>query len=185
MKERAVVPVVLTEAATPRLDRVSKQEPLKLRVELPFETRHPREKFEKLGFQFGARLDCDSAYVEAALPPGWEVRENHRPMWSDIVDTAGRVRVAVFSKPALDRSTAFMVLVTRIRVEPDFTNEEVGMARVCDGERFLHTEQCRPMPGRKCLHDARERAKEAALAWADRHWPQWRDVDAYWDVEYL
>lgn len=68
----------------------------------------PDETFTALGFTFGAANPADPLFRPAALPEGWTKRATEHSMWSEIVDTHGRVRVMVFYKAAFYDRRAYM-----------------------------------------------------------------------------
>lgn len=60
---------------------------------------------EALGFTFGQPDPQDPIFRPATLPDGWKKVPSDHDMWSYVVDTLGRRRVAVFYKAAFyDRS---------------------------------------------------------------------------------
>jgi hypothetical protein len=67
-------------------------------TKMPKEMHPNRQAYERLGFTFGT--DVDDVFVAAELPKGWTRRATDHPMWSDVLDGEGRVRVAVFYKAA-------------------------------------------------------------------------------------
>ncbi|HEY9474410.1 MAG TPA: hypothetical protein VIS06_11235 [Mycobacteriales bacterium] len=56
--------------------------------------------FEDLGFTFGDPDPADPLFRPVTLPDGWRREASDHDMWSYIVDTLGRRRVAVFYKAA-------------------------------------------------------------------------------------
>jgi len=75
---------------------------------LPSSMGAPRETYEELGFEFGEIVRDDPMFIEAKLPEGWEKRPTDHSMWSEIVDTRGIRRVAVFYKAAFYDRAAHM-----------------------------------------------------------------------------
>ncbi len=80
---------------------------------LPTELRDDRAAFEALGFVFGTPDADDPLFTPATLPDGWtrEAADDH-DMWSYVVDTLGRRRVAVFYKAAFYDRRADMHIVS-------------------------------------------------------------------------
>ncbi len=79
-------------------------------TQLPVDCQGDLEKFEALGFTFGARSPGDTLFREATLPPGWKRQGSDHDMWSYIVDEKGRRRVMVFYKAAFYDRSAHMGL---------------------------------------------------------------------------
>jgi hypothetical protein len=73
---------------------------------LPTKILHCTEAdFLALGFMFGDPDPADPIFRPATLPEGWTKQASDHDMWSYVVDTLGRRRVAVFYKAAFyDRS---------------------------------------------------------------------------------
>jgi hypothetical protein len=66
--------------------------------------------FAALGFRFGAPDPGDPMFRPATLPEGWKKVSSDHDMWSYVVDTLGRRRVAIFYKAAFyDRSAHMRV----------------------------------------------------------------------------
>lgn len=71
-----------------------------------------QEEFEALGFTFGEPDPHDDMFRPATLPEGWRREGSDHAMWSYIVDTNGRQRVAIFYKAAFYDRSAHMSLRT-------------------------------------------------------------------------
>ncbi|MEU2510198.1 hypothetical protein ABZ621_36670 [Streptomyces sp. NPDC007863] len=80
---------------------------------LPTELRDDRADYEALGFTFGTPDPHDPLFTPATLPNGWSRQAaEDTDMWSYVVDTLGRRRVAVFYKAAFYDRRADMHLVS-------------------------------------------------------------------------
>ncbi|MFE9737321.1 hypothetical protein [Streptomyces sp. NPDC006477] len=99
---------------------------------LPTELRDDRAAFEALGFTFGTPDADDPLFTPTTVPDGWtrEAADDH-DMWSYVVDTLGRRRVAVFYKSAFYDRRADMHIVS-VR---EYVDSQVDRGRpiVADG----------------------------------------------------
>jgi hypothetical protein len=77
---------------------------------LPSDIHGGRAGWEALGFTFGDPDPDDPMFMPATLPDGWKRRGTEHAMWSEIADTHGRPRVAIFYKAAFYDRRAFMRL---------------------------------------------------------------------------
>lgn len=98
-----------------------------------------RAAYEKLGFKFaeekpGEQLKGDKLFIDAALPEGWKKVRTDHSMWSNIVDTKGRVRVTVFYKAAFYDRDAHMGLVSRFTTKTLRSEYDPAVPKERDGE---------------------------------------------------
>lgn len=149
----------------------------------------PRAELEKMGVKFGA--DHDDLFVNVTLPAGWKKQATDHSMHSDLLDDKGRKRGSIFYKAAFYDRRADMYLLLRYKVnnyvECDAEGNKLTFDRnrrpthwltcVMDGETIIHTIGKREDRDYK-TSDAH---REAADAWLDDKFPQWRDATAYWD----
>jgi hypothetical protein len=145
-----------------------------------------REDFEKMGIVFGEPVEGDPIFTHCTLPAGWKKRPTGHSMWSDLVDDKGRKRAGIFYKAAFyDRSARMSPPCTRICVEADYEQKDFTFGEVKDGPTVLfRTEDIRLNEG-ESIWAARDRASKAAQAWADEHFPDWRNATAYWEQDEL
>lgn len=149
-----------------------------------------REMFESLRFVFGE--DCGTMFVHCSLPIGWKIRDAKLATSIEIVDGCGRKRGSIWIRD----DSAHMLLTPRYDIQTiphvksmdtvlhevafqdvngyvvkSFGSVEVNYAVVEGyGSAFDITQ--------KAEHDA---LFEAAETWAQENYPEYRDVQAYWD----
>lgn len=142
--------------------------------------RCPRAELEQMGVVFGD--DADDLFVNVALPAGWRKQATDHSMWSNLLDDQGRKRGAIFYKAAFYDRNAFMDLSRRINVTRDYCDDDtVAVLVKRDDETLFSTEPIkRDLKGRDYFV-ASDAAEQAAIAWADEHYPDWRSPLAYWD----
>ncbi len=68
--------------------------------------------FEALGIFFGDPTPGDPLFRQVTLPDGWKREASAHDMWSYVIDSLGRRRIAVFYKAAFYDRRAFMRLTT-------------------------------------------------------------------------
>ncbi len=75
---------------------------------LPVDVRGDKSTLEDDGVVFGDPLPNDKLFCSVHLPDGWNKRPTNHSMWSELVDTTGRVRAMIFYKAAFYDRCAFM-----------------------------------------------------------------------------
>ena len=155
---------------------------------------------ENAGVVFGKHVGGDTLFRQARLPEGWKKAPTTHAMWSNLVDDLGRVRAQIFYKAAFYDRSARLSARSRFSVAEDYAKPgdyETARARVMDGERVLFetdwitcTAPPRGLPPAEHVeawraYEVREKTESAnakAGAWLHEHYPNWRDVGAYWDA---
>ena len=138
-----------------------------------------REEIAAIGIVFGE--DEDDIFVRVVLPSGWKKVPTPHAMWSHLQDDQGRARASIFYKAAFYDRDAHISLCRRINVTRRYGDAGATAALVVRGEETLfETPIPAGMTGRE-YYDVSDAAEHAALAWADEHYPDWRNVTAYWD----
>jgi hypothetical protein len=79
---------------------------------LPTDSGGTDAEFLALGFTFGDPSPRDPMFRPATLPEGWSKQGSDHSMWSYVVDSLGRRRVAIFYKAAFYDRSAHMRLET-------------------------------------------------------------------------
>jgi hypothetical protein len=130
------------------------------------------EPFIALGFTFGPPDNGDALFRKATLPPGWKREGSDHAMWSHLVDTLGRRRVAIFYKAAFYDRDAFMSLQTRHAYLSSVLYD--GVKPVLDDE-WLTLELCREELGRIAAKHHEHAIEADGLAvgarGGDTYWP--------------
>lgn len=126
--------------------------------------------------------EADDLRVNVQLPPGWQEKQTHHYMWSDLLDEKGRRRARMFYKGALYDPHAHMVVLNRFCIEGD------TQLRVLDAETVeLYRTESITRPSRDCSSEEwmffsrqSDRLREDAQRWLDSQYPDWRNPRAYW-----
>jgi len=151
----------------------------------------PREKLERLGFEFGE--DIDDLFVSCKFPKGWKKVATDHSMGSNLVDNKDRVRGMIFYKAAFYDKKADMRLTRRFRFtfEPeDAFKSDINyqertklsrFARVYDEDKIVFESEPYAHESLKNDWDLQKEAQQLANNWLQEHYPEWEDVLAYWD----
>ncbi len=125
-------------------------------------------------------LGVSLEFMEAgALPQGWRKEATKHHMWSVLRDERGRPRANIFYKAAFYDRSAHISLCQCITVTRRFYDEshETDTAVLTADDRVLFaTERVGDRD-----YPAVDASEKTARAWADEHYPDWRDPLAYWD----
>lgn len=145
---------------------------------MPRRLRPGREAFEKIGFVFGKF--ADDLFIEAKLPEGWAKKATDHALHSEILDGQGRKRGSLFYKAAFYDREAHASLVCRygIRscdVEGDAEKCELTVWDYANG-KSIHSAGQGDARDYKRLDELRA----AAARWLDDHFPDNKNVIAYW-----
>lgn len=162
-------------------------------TQLPADMGKDRQFFEEMGITFGP---VRGIFIEATLPGGWtRVRYGDNGYGWRILDEKGRPRI---DKPAFYDECAYMRALRRYDAEPNYYDddyEKFAGARVTRDKTDVIWETER-LPirtqmdkyGKGCgpsdpdyKPSLREAMHEKAIAWLDKHKPDWRHPLAYWD----
>jgi hypothetical protein len=141
-----------------------------------------REQVERMGVVFGA--DVDALFVNVTLPDGWSKVPTTHSMWSELRDAGGHVRAGIFYKAAFYDRDAHMSLSRYINVTRRYYDKAEGAdigetdAVVINADGAVLFETARvPQNYFKSI----DVIEAEAHAWADEHYPDWRDPLAYWE----
>ena len=121
-------------------------------------------------------------------------------MWSILLDEQARQRARVFYKAAFYDRKADMYLKSRISIEPIYPDRAQAEPRVYSAKVVADRRGVDPDRGfASCTvlfksaeyneasfenkFQAMNEAKKEAIAWADKHFPEWQDPSAYWNEE--
>lgn len=137
------------------------------------------------GVEFLGMVEGDKLFQYVKLPPGWQKVATDHSMWSNLVDDKGRIRARIFYKAACYDRDARLSLTTRFGIQYEYDREDtehVAIASVTDCGKVIYTTAPIPLPedDRKRFESS-DKAKEAAKAWLDSNYPNWKNPGLYWD----
>lgn len=155
-----------------------------------------REALERAGVSFGAPDERSPRLLRVVLPEGWKIVKSDHPMYSNLLDDAGRAR-ATIAYSRID-GVAWTRCLRRFRAgyvtdDPfEWRNEPLVPAILDSGGAVLwrgtkvprDTEEQRRAAWRsEEVKTDVQKATAAAEAKLDEVAPRWRDASAYWNEE--
>lgn len=162
---------------------------------LPIELHPPRAAFEAIGIVFGEPVD--GLFVSVRFPEGWKKKATDHDMHSYILDEKGRIRIRVFYKAAFYDRRADARLMQRYtysdymrkpgseNASPD--TKECFVCGVKDGGSPAtiagggHPAIFLPIGEHDGDYKQAEALGQEALAYLEKHYPDWRNPLAYWE----
>jgi len=144
-----------------------------------------KEILEDAGIKFLGEVEGDPMFQYVELPTGWKKLPTDHSMHSKLVDEKGRERANIFYKAAFYDRSANLSLSTRFNFRLDYDRREkegVAVAHVTDGDNVIHSTEPIKLPDdNRKQYEVSEKAHEAAIAWLNRQYPDWKNPGAYWD----
>lgn len=147
-----------------------------------------REVWENLGFTF-VDTDYDDVLCEATLPEGWSIKATEHSMWSDIIDGNGMKRGSMFYKSSFWDRNAHMNLSCRYGVCIDYIGDDNSIEEIYfgnDQEKLfvagqIHRSSDYNRDSILTRLEEEDQLTTAAEKFGDEFYPDWRNVNAYWD----
>lgn len=132
-----------------------------------------RANLENFGFKIGK--DVDDLFVSVTPPEGWTLRPSDHSMWSYIHDDQGRKRGGVFYKAAFYDRSAHFSLQPRYSAGGDYRGQDrySAVKDTATGDVLFEL-------GPKKDYGESEQDDKATFEWADKKFPDWKNVEAYW-----
>ena len=150
-----------------------------------------KEEWEKLGFVF--EDIGDDVLYKATLPEGWNLVLTDNLMWVEIVDDNNLKRGSIFYKLTNHNMNAHMALECRYDIYSEYIDENqnekeiyfgnpneklfvAGMFDYCDNDK-------RDVVVKNYFFE--NQLKDLAKAYANEYYPNWHNVNAYWNEKEL
>lgn len=162
------------------------QKELVASAQLPRKCNSPRtvtniaEQYRKMGIQVLTTSKGDDIFLGVKLPAGWKKRETDHDMWSDLLDNKGRIRASIFYKAAFYDRSSHIDFNPRYYPKMDFSVKGEFTYLVMDGERVLFQSD-RIYKSDPEYYQKQEEIRKQAVAFLDANYPNWEDINAYWD----
>lgn len=152
---------------------------------------YTKEQYEKMGIKIIE--DYDDLFFSVELPEGWEIKPTDHSMRNNVFDNKGRKRISFFYKGALYDRDAFSNFECRYgyrilpfdNYESDATYDERKFKpwRVFitdNGERIEMLKEIIPNTDKE-YYEFDNILKIHAVKYLDEKYPNWSDINAYWD----
>jgi len=150
-----------------------------------------KNQYEKMGIKIIDKED--DLFYSVELPEGWKIKATSHSMWNDLIDNKGRTRASFFYKAAFYDRDAFINFNTRysFRIEPfdnyesDATFEERKskpwyLYVVDNGKTIKNIAEAIACTDKDYYH-IDDRLREIGRNYMDKNYPDWKDINSYWD----
>lgn len=150
-----------------------------------------RKQYEKMGIKIIE--DFDDLLYSVELPDGWKIKPTDHSMWNDVIDDKGRERISFFYKGAFYDRDAFSNFNQRYdysiypfdNYETDATYEErlVKPWRlwITDSDKRAYFIEERTITTYDEKWKMQAELEEIGDKYMNDHYPDWEDINAYWD----
>jgi len=144
--------------------------------------------FRELGFSFSNYSPVDSMY-SAVLPEGWNLVPTENVLWTRIIDENDNVRGLIYYNAVQNQAHASLKKRYGIYTKTDSTtigDKEYLYKRVyfCEEDDEKHIVAsiriCSDEPNVEEILDQLDSFESSAIEYANRKYPFWKDVRAYW-----
>lgn len=144
--------------------------------------------WESLGFEFKGISPDDITY-ETTLPTGWRLQHGKYSSWINIIDEFDNIRGKMFYKTSNCEKKAHMNLYRKYKISAAYLNGDYFTRTIFfgnDEEVLFVAGQITGMLSTneetiKKAHEEEERLIAIAINWANENYPNWQNVDAYWN----
>lgn len=151
-----------------------------------------KAQYEAMGIKV---IDAvDDLFYSVELPEGWEVKPTDHSMWNDVFDNKGRKRIQFFYKVAFYDRDAFSNFCRRFRTSVDHTapvdseyaiwEKSDFIGRVYDDTTVIFETEQIPAPESKDYVEEEKIKKQLSKIidnYIKEHYPNYKDINAYWD----
>ena len=147
-----------------------------------------KEVWEKLGFSF-SEIPNDDTLCQATLPDGWTIKPTDHAMWNEIFDSNNAKRGAMFYKSSFYDRDAHMYLESRYKICTKYLDDNYESREVYFGNEqevlFIAGQIIIPEKAtrqeRIDAYEKEEKLRKIAEQFANENYPDWENVQAYWD----
>ena len=152
---------------------------------------YTKQQYEKMGIKVVE--EYDDLFYSVELPEGWEIKATDHSMWNDVVDNNGRKRISFFYKGAFYDRDAFSNFAHRysFSISPfDDYQSDVGYQErkfkpwklfITDcGEKIEELKEIVPTTDKEYFA-VDDTFREIAKKYLNEKYPDWENINAYWD----
>lgn len=139
-----------------------------------------RDMLERNGGKILTVVAGDPLFTVVELPKGWVKKGTDHDMHSELLDDKDRTRAGIFYKAAFYDRRASISPYYAITLRQDFGNRKEAAFVVKQYGKVIHTFDSVPFTRENEL-DVVKSARKTAEEWLLQHYPNARDINAYWD----
>jgi len=144
-----------------------------------------KSQYEKMGIKVIDKSNGDEIFYDVIMPDGWEKEATDHSMWNRLVDNKGRVRANFFYKAAFYDRSSHINFTTRYQLKDEYFEGEKNPENSWDVARKYHAIDSATgailFSTYKHFSDGQDSAAKEAKDFLTENYPQWEDVNAYWD----
>lgn len=152
---------------------------------------YTKQQYEKMGIK--VIEECDDLFFTVELPEGWEIKATDHSMWNNVVDDKGRKRISFFYKGSFYDRDAFSNFECRysFKISPfdDYKSDVSYQERKFKPWKLFITDCGKKIKELKEMVATTDKEyykiddvlREIAVKYLDGNYPEWRDINAYWD----
>lgn len=145
---------------------------------LPVDRRDCDASLIAAGVIFGDVVKGDPMFQHVTLPGGWKKAATDHSMWSELLDETGGKRAMIFYKAAFYDRSSHMHLCNRYATDVIY-NDRGGTRTPVAKDGDAEVWRGEPVKVGTKPWEASAVAQNAAKAWLDEHYPDWRNPNAY------
>lgn len=152
---------------------------------------YTRSQYEKMGIKVLG--EYDELFYSVELPADWKIQTTSSSIWSDLLDSKGRKRLSFFHKDSVWDRDAFSNFICRYsfsimpfdNFESDVEYEERVFKPwrlfLMDSGEMIDKLAEVTVNTKKEYFALDDKFRKTARDFLDEHYPEWEDVNAYWD----
>lgn len=141
----------------------------------------PIEQYKKMGIEVIGQSEGDNLFLNVKLPNGWKKEPTDHSMWNKLVDDNGRTRAMFFYKAAFYDRDSFINFETRYKIESVFPDNDSCGYVVKDGDDILFDAGIVDKKNNEDYYEKQGKLRNDCINWLNTNFPNWQDIDAYWD----
>ena len=151
---------------------------------------YTKQQYEKMGIK--VVNDIADLFYTVELPDGWKIEPTDHSMWNNVLDDKGRIRISFFYKGAYDRDafSNFNIrysykILPEDEYKSDLTYEERKLKpwKVFITDCGVNIKELKEITveNKKEYLNVDDILSDAAKEYLDQTYPEWQDINAYWD----
>ena len=127
------------------------------------------EDYEKMGIRIIGETEGDNIFFDVELPQGWKIQPTEHPMWSELVDSKGRIRSSIFYKAVFYDRSAHVRISHRYEVHCEY-----------EGKNKIFYHIVKDNETNKIIFGNVKTSEKDGAEFLNKAFPDWRNPHAYW-----